>query len=472
MPSRDDIEFSKAHWDDKISELETKIAQLTLGSGPQLALPRWDGSADIQQYLERLYAAAGYAGMSDEKLLKAVPLLLTGEAAAVYESLGNTNKTSWKSLLDAMAKRMSNPLNVEYYHRLLLERKKRVGESLAEYGNAVKHLVKRAFPSGGKSAGFDFSAEQQEAKTVDYFISGLSPQLKASLLRQKKPATLGDALDAAKAEERILSAIEENEVGRRDAAMIAHARLDTDAEVEQLRRELEELKEIIAESTGSPFIGNINQNYRERAPFRNNSGYYGQRNGNNFRRDTRERIVGDSRWVGNNYNSSPFNRDNFLRSSPRSANFSRDIQSTNPRYDGPPPSSSYHQPSAPQWNGPSHVASRGNGRGRGNRGRFRISAVLPMLTLLCIFLPSRTFGQYQICPKIMKGISIAAPAALKCEIPREERGEPVRVRLYTHRVTPRKFVLYECQMQNSTTCTSSTLKFISSIHNTTTFAHQ
>ncbi|KAI1701044.1 hypothetical protein DdX_16348 [Ditylenchus destructor] len=134
--------------------------------------------------------------MREQRLAKALPLLLTGEAKAIYKTLSTKEKQDWKSVCDAMGQKMMTPGAEAASRRQLPKRTQRTNEAR-----------RRA-------------------------------RIRAAVLHTPRPETLGKAIEQARAERQLL--IELEGAAEREETMITYVRLQkTTAE---LTREVEDLK--------------------------------------------------------------------------------------------------------------------------------------------------------------------------------------------------------------------------------------
>ncbi|KAI1701046.1 hypothetical protein DdX_16350 [Ditylenchus destructor] len=146
--------------------------------------------------------------MREQRLAKALPLLLTGEAKAIYKTLSTKEKQDWKSVCDAMGQKMMTPGAEAASRRQLPKRTQRTNEGEAEYAQAINDPARRR------------------------------ARIRAAVLHTPRPETLGKAIEQARAERQLL--IELEGAAEREETMITYVRLQkTTAE---LTREVEDLK--------------------------------------------------------------------------------------------------------------------------------------------------------------------------------------------------------------------------------------
>jgi hypothetical protein len=136
-----------------------------------------------------------------------LPICLTGEALATYESLTSNIKKNWKDLVNELARRFLRSDDAGRHLRNLQNRVQKVNEGIIEFSNDIKKLVDRAFPLIPNPAPADtslyFTQEHRTRFEVEFFLNGLKIEIKAYLLRKNKPQTLEDAIEAAIKEENI-----------------------------------------------------------------------------------------------------------------------------------------------------------------------------------------------------------------------------------------------------------------------------
>jgi hypothetical protein len=137
----------------KVTALEAEMQKLLLGKAegkiPNLELPKFSGrldAKDFNEFLSDFYKIGNLFGWREARCCQVIPICLNGEALAVYESLPDATKKNWKLLVTELMKRLMRT-NEPYLHMNILQnRAQGENESITEFGNSIRNLVKRAFP--------------------------------------------------------------------------------------------------------------------------------------------------------------------------------------------------------------------------------------------------------------------------------------------------------------------------------------
>ena len=116
-------------------------------------------------------------------------IALKGQALEVACSLSSYQQSSYKEVVTALTHRFGLEKQRVRNRAELTNRKRLVGESVAELGQAVRKLVRRAYPKSGLAFQEDFAVEQFKNALDDL-------ELKRALF-QGKPNTLDEAVDMA-----------------------------------------------------------------------------------------------------------------------------------------------------------------------------------------------------------------------------------------------------------------------------------
>lgn len=173
-----------------------------IGTVPSLSLPvKFRGRSDprdFETFLKELYRTAEYYGWDGAKLSRIFPMVIEGEALALYENLPQATQRNWRSLTDALYQKFMHGDVVMANQRYLQKRKQRQNESIAEYASAIKTLVSRAYPA---IRGFNDRVRTDMA--ISTFRNGLKPEIRVHILRKAVPNTLDHAISDALDEEEL-----------------------------------------------------------------------------------------------------------------------------------------------------------------------------------------------------------------------------------------------------------------------------
>uniref|UniRef100_A0A914EPM1 RNA-directed DNA polymerase n=1 Tax=Acrobeloides nanus TaxID=290746 RepID=A0A914EPM1_9BILA len=163
----------------------------------------------FEDFMESFNKLGNAKDWSPEVRVRMLPMYLIGEADEGYKSLEDPTKTVYKSLVDALAKRFKWPDNIELQRKRLENRIQLPGESVSEYTAAIKKLVQRSFPTSRFT-----DANMIKILTIENFVKGLQPELKAQVKREFKgeiPVSLDEAIKAAETEEQIQMSLRRND---------------------------------------------------------------------------------------------------------------------------------------------------------------------------------------------------------------------------------------------------------------------
>jgi len=182
-----------------------------------LPYPRfYNGTEDFTAYLKNFNRIATAHNWTPPRCAQIFPLYLRGAALAIYESIPGEEKSSWKSLLEGLAKRLKKTSNKETARLKLVERKQEVGESIDEFSRDLKDLAEAAYPGGSFEMDLSFLKLSDEQKAglknenekmakrfreeicVERFNAGLLPEIREKVIFMKSPSTLTEAVTQAK----------------------------------------------------------------------------------------------------------------------------------------------------------------------------------------------------------------------------------------------------------------------------------
>jgi hypothetical protein len=159
---------------------------------------------------------------------------------AVYESLPDATKKNWKLLVTELMKRLIRTNELYLHMNILQNMAQGENESITEFGNSIRNLVKRAFPEdpnpavGGQgNNAIYFSDEQRKTMEIVYFMNGVKTSIKAQLLRNDKPSNLEDAMEMATREQNIQDEIMQSQIrdGKILSELVAPVNIAEDREI-------------------------------------------------------------------------------------------------------------------------------------------------------------------------------------------------------------------------------------------------
>lgn len=138
-------------------------------------LEKFDGLEDVKRFLDHFDVVAQANRWSDEIQTLQLPTALTGMAFDFYRRLSAVDKKTITNLKAALEKEFGACALESDYARLFVSRRRQVGESLADFAEALKSLGRKAYPS--------FSDQQLDKLCQSHFINGgLTETLRVHLL--------------------------------------------------------------------------------------------------------------------------------------------------------------------------------------------------------------------------------------------------------------------------------------------------
>nr|CAD2205104.1 unnamed protein product [Meloidogyne enterolobii] len=423
----------------KISNLEKEIVNLGINSNG-LPLPEYySGLEDFDSYLRRFNKLATAHQWTATRCCQILPLYLTEEARAIYDSLDAEAKSTWKNVTDALALKLKKLNSKESARRILSIRKQEAHESILEFAQKIRGLISKAFPENSFT---EIVGETPEARLVriknwrddiakDYFKNGLRMEIKEKLAFQPTNS-MEEAITCAKEIEEIQNALKE------DKSRFYQNNLTEKAltEVNAVRAEVNAIKERVEKERAFS-----SQNYRG-----------GQRNEWRGRGNFPTRTNGNSGWSRGNRNFYRENRTGYQTNNWRGNSNRGNCQGRWGQRRGAGVFNSNRIPIS---------SPRNFDTGAGPSSSARISSLtMPFITIMIILMAycPGIYSQYQICPKEKVGISVDFPSAQDCNLPPTHRMEIKNVTLFLPKLVPRYFPIYRCWIEKHEKCTESFLK--------------
>lgn len=140
---------------------------------------------DWENWLSKFERCVKVNKWSEPEKCDFLSVYLDGEADKVYCDLSAEEKESWASALTGRFDPSPQP---ELFETQLSARKRESGEKLADFGNAIRTLARKAFPQES------VNTRDRIAKTQ--FLRALSGEMQLKL-RLAEPKTLDDAIKMA-----------------------------------------------------------------------------------------------------------------------------------------------------------------------------------------------------------------------------------------------------------------------------------
>lgn len=144
---------------------------------------------DWSDWSQQFALAADVNNWNDDLKLKFMSLLLSGKARDVYCGLTEEERSSYVNLRVALNK-CFDPCESEDWNRASFSSRRRVAtESAREFGNALRRLVSKAYPSANGAT--------QDLLAREHFVAHVGVGELRIQLRSAKPTTLEAAINLA-----------------------------------------------------------------------------------------------------------------------------------------------------------------------------------------------------------------------------------------------------------------------------------
>lgn len=147
-----------------------------------------DGSqtwSDWQDHFDSVAEVNGWSAADKKKWVRA---RLTGRAATAMRRLSEGDRASFDTICAAMKKRFEPECRKGVYMAEFQSKRKRRGEDWASFGEDLKTLVEKAYPS--------LQGEAQELLALNHFLNQMGDPQLSFAVRQRAPATVDAAVAA------------------------------------------------------------------------------------------------------------------------------------------------------------------------------------------------------------------------------------------------------------------------------------
>lgn len=149
----------------------------------------FSGETDFDDFLSQFEITCEINGWQYREKSLYLANCLTGEARSLLSELDYDGRRDFDTLVEKLANRFGSVNRSEIYRTQLKSRVRNKGESIPELAQAVKKLVRQAYPGVNKDV--------IETLSIDHFIDALRDSEIRLRVREIGPKTLGDAERAA-----------------------------------------------------------------------------------------------------------------------------------------------------------------------------------------------------------------------------------------------------------------------------------
>ena len=157
------------------------------GAAPRIKAREFDGCSGLEEYLVHFERVARINNWDESAMADYLLVSLKGQALEVACSLNKELQSNYAELVKVLDRRFGSERQRVRHRAELSTRRRRPGETVAELGQVIRKLVKRAYPDSGLAFQDEFAIEQFKNALDDY-------DLKQALF-QGKPKTLDDAVE-------------------------------------------------------------------------------------------------------------------------------------------------------------------------------------------------------------------------------------------------------------------------------------
>ena len=228
---------------------------------------------------------------------------LTGEARSLLNELDHEGKRDYSTLVEKLRNRFGSVNKSEIYRTQLKSRTRNKGETIPELAQAIKKLVRQAYPGVNK--------EVIETLSLDYFIDAINDSDLRLRLREAGPKSLEDAEQTAvrieaykiadKQRSRLVGRVDFDEQQKKDEQGKSPGQIETLSEaISTLTNEVKNISKQNTKSSNDDRSSNQNQGNRYQQNNHKNPRFQRfNRNNQHWRND--QRYSGDNgRYRGNN----------------------------------------------------------------------------------------------------------------------------------------------------------------------------
>lgn len=145
----------------------------------------FSGATDFDEFLSQFEITSEINGWQYRDKSLYLANCLTGEARSLLSELDYLGRRDYKTLVEKLANRFGSVNRSEIFRTQLKSRSRNKGESIPELAQAIKKLVRQAYPGVNKDV--------IETLSIDQFVDALSDSDIRLRVREFGPKTLADA---------------------------------------------------------------------------------------------------------------------------------------------------------------------------------------------------------------------------------------------------------------------------------------
>ena len=165
------------------------VGRILRMAGKPVVLPdMFSGEGNWEDWFDHFNNVAAVNKWTDEQKLLWVKVRLTGRAQTAFKKLSDADKESFEAATKALKDRFEPKSKKELYIAEFYARRKRKTEGWAEYGEDLRVLVDKAFPS--------LAADAKQLLALQHFMSQIENVQIAFAIRQRNPTTVEEAVRA------------------------------------------------------------------------------------------------------------------------------------------------------------------------------------------------------------------------------------------------------------------------------------
>ena len=180
----DDYRFYDTH-----SQNRTLDSRRITTRKPVILPDHFDGSISWLDYQAHFETCADVNEWDDVEKARFLIVSLRGPAQQVMGDLTSAERKDYGILINAIKRRFNPDRQTELYRSQLRTRKRNVNESLPELGQAIKRLVRLAYPNAG--------CELLDSLGRDYFLDAIGDSSVRLQIYQSRPTTIDEAVCVA-----------------------------------------------------------------------------------------------------------------------------------------------------------------------------------------------------------------------------------------------------------------------------------